>query len=126
MDKHTVRGADGSVDVSASVASYTQALTSWVNTNELDASRIESAVEAVFDQFPSRIIMDTLVSYAAHNFGTTPDNFGSVCTRIRTYVRGQCANNTGRINISGGNGGGVLRLARPGEPVPVLTVKSAE
>lgn len=124
MDKYTVLGVDGSVDVAASVASYSQALSSWVSQNEVPVERIESAVEAVFDTHPSRILLDTLVSYAAHNFGANPDNFTSVCNRIRSYVRSQCANNTGRIDIVGGKGGGVSRLARPGEPVPARTSRT--
>lgn len=124
MDKHTVRGVDGSVDVAASVDSYRQALTDWVSRTEVSLEGIESAVEAVFDSHPGRIRLDALVSYAANNFGSTPENFTAVTNRIRSYVRGQCADNTGRIDIVGGKGGGVTRLARPGEAVPARSVKA--
>ena len=49
MDKNTVRSSDGSVDVSASVAKYTEALASWVSENEYDVEAVAAAVNTVLD-----------------------------------------------------------------------------
>ena len=125
MDKFTVRDSNGSVDVGASVAAYTQALSSWVSVNESPVESIERAVEAVFDSHPSTSRLPTpfLVSLAVQEMGADPSQFKSLSGRVSAYIKGQCADNTGRLDISKGNGGGVARLARPGEPVPARPVK---
>lgn len=126
MDKFTVRDAGGSVDVAASVASYREALNSWVSVNETPVEVIERAVEAVFDSRSStqRLPTPFLVSLAVQEIGADPSQFKALSARVSAYVKGQCAENTGRLDTSKGKGGGVLRLARPGEDIPARPVKA--
>lgn len=118
MDKFTTRGADGSVDVAASANAYAKALTEWAAQNETPSETIEAAVEAVFDKFDGRIAMPALVGLALQELKATPEQHKALSTRVRAYIKGQNAENTGRLDIMKGVGGGVLRLARPGEEVP--------
>lgn len=123
MDKYTVRGADGSVDVAASANAYAKALTEWSAQNESDSEQIENAVEAVFNRFDGRIKMPALVNFALQELNATPAQHAALETRVRAYIKGQNADNTGRLDILKGIGGGVLRLAKPGEEVPAREPK---
>lgn len=124
MDKFTVRGTDGSVDVAASANAYAKALTGWVAQNELSSDTIETAIEAVFDRFPGqRLPMPALLSLTVAELGASPDQHKTLTSRVHAYVTGQSADNTGRIDIGKGKGGGVSRLALPGEEVPARTAK---
>lgn len=124
MDKFTVRGSSGSVDVVASANAYAKALTEWVAQNELSSETIETAVEAVFDRFPGqRLPMPALLSLSVAELGASPDQHKTLTARVHAYVTGQSADNTGRIDIGKGKGGGVSRLALPGEEVPARLAK---
>lgn len=126
MDKFTKRGADGSVDIAASGNAYMKALAEWATQNETPTDKIEAAVEAVFDKFPTgRISVPSLVGFALTELGATPDQHKSLTNRVRAYVSGQCANNTGRLDIMKGVGGGVMRLSRPGEEIPARPAKKS-
>jgi len=126
MDKFTVRDSSGSVDVGASVAAYNRALTDWVSVNETPVESIERAVEAVFDSRPAtpRLPTPFLTSLVVQEMNADPSQYKALSARVGTYIKGQCAENTGRLDISKGKGGGVARLARPGEPIPARPVKA--
>lgn len=110
MDKYTVRGSNGSVDVTASAAAYAAALTEWVKSNEIPTDRISNAVSAVLDSFPGqRLPMPQLLSLACQKLGSTPDQFSAVSEHVRAYVRGQAE--AGSLVIVKGKGGGVGRPA---------------
>lgn len=125
MDKFTVRDSNGSVDVVASVSAYNKALNDWVSANETPIEVIERAVEAVFDSHPSvsRLPTPFLTSLAVQEIKADPSQFKTLSARVSAYIKGQCADNTGRFDVLKGNGGGVARLARPGEPIPPRSVK---
>lgn len=128
MDKYTVFASDGSVDVAASAASYAKTLTAWKVQHEVPTETIEAAVEAVFDRFQgTRLSMPALLHEAVSQLQGTPAQYKTLTERVQAYVSGQCglgeARNTGRLDIQKGVGGGVLRLARPGEEVPARPVK---
>ena len=123
MDKFTVRDSSGSVDVAASANAYATALTKWCAENEVASDTIEMAVEAVFDRHPGRLPMPALLSAAVNELGATPAQFKTLTDRVHSYVSGQAK--TGRLEIGKGKGGGVSRLARPGEPIPVKPAKTA-
>lgn len=123
MDKFTVRGTDGSVDVAASANAYAGALAKWVAENEIPSEDIELAVEAAFDAHPGRLPMPALLSAAVNELGCTPAQFKTLTERCHAYVRGQAT--LGRLEIGKGKGGGVSRLARPGEPIPAKPAKTA-
>ncbi len=125
MDKFTMRGADGSVDVAASANAYAKALTEWATQNETPSETIETAVESVFDSFDGRIAMPALIGLALQELGATPEQHKALTNRVRAYVRGQSADNTGRLDIQKGVNGGVARLARPGQPVPARATKKS-
>lgn len=122
MDKYTVRGTDGSVDVAASANAHALALTKWIAENEVPVADIEAAVEAVFDKHP-KLPMPALLSAAVNELSDSPEAFKALTERCRAYVQGQAT--LGRLEIAKGKGGGVSRLALPGEPIPVKTAKSA-
>ena len=128
MDKYTVFGSDGSADVAASADAYAKALATWKAQNEVPSETIEAAVEAVFDRFEGqRLSMPALVHEAVSGLGGTPAQYKALSSRVQAYVSGQCgtgdARNTGRIDIQKGVGGGVLRLARPGDEIPARPAK---
>lgn len=124
MDKFTVRGTDGSVDVAASADAYAAALTDWVTKNEIPTETIELAVEAAFDAFPGqRLPMPSLLHEAVSRLGSSPASHKTLTDRVHAYVKGQCDENRGRLDIQKGKGGGVQRLARPGEEIPARPAK---
>lgn len=123
MDKHVVRGVDGAVDVVKSAEAYATALSKWVAENEVASETIETAVETVFDAHPTRMPMPALVGFTLAELGASPEQYKTLGDRVTAYVRGQCAKNTGRIDIAKGVGGGVVRLSRPGEEVPARPTK---
>jgi hypothetical protein len=116
MDKFTVRDVNGSVDVDASVSAYRTALASWVQSNELDLTSIERAVEAVFDEYSESMPMQFVVGQSAQRLGVEPSQFKTVTARITSYVRGQVS--LGRFTLEKRKGKGLTRLAKPGEPLP--------
>lgn len=123
MDKYTVRDSSGAVDVAASANAYATALSTWCAANEVDSDTIELAVEAAFDAHPGRLPMPALLSAAVNELGSTPAQFKTLTARVHDYVGGQAK--LGRLEIGKGKGGGVSRLARPGEPIPVKPAKTA-
>ncbi len=117
MDKFTKRDASGSVDVVASATAYAEALQKWVADNEVASDTIEGAVEAVFDRFDGkRLPVPALVAMSVSELGATPEQHKALTTRVQAYVKGQ--KEAGRLDVGKGKGGGVTRLARPGEPIP--------
>lgn len=125
MDKFTVRGTDGSVDLAASANAYTKALSEWCTSNEVASDTIENAVEAVFDRFNGRITTPALVSMTLAELGAAPSQHKALDTRVRAYLKGQCAGNTGRLDMVKGVGGGVQRLAKPGQEIPARAAKKS-
>lgn len=126
MDKFTKRGTDGSVDVAASAGAYAKALTEWVAENEIPSDTIENAVEAAFDRFDGqRLPMPALINFALTELKAEPAQVKTLTNRVHAYVSGQSAKNTGRLDISKGVGGGVLRLSRPGEAIPARPAKKS-
>ncbi len=132
MDKFTRLGSDGSADLDLSAAAYRAALADWKVENETPVETIETAVEAVFDQFPSdRLPMPALVSAAVSSLGVAPAQHGALTKRIHAYIVGQADRDPetkacrGRLDIGKGKGGGVLRLATPGQSIPARPSKTA-
>lgn len=109
MDKYTVRDDSGAVDVLASAEKYAVALQKWVEDNELPVDTLDSAVNAVFDQFVGkRLAMPYLLSAAIQHLGIAPENFAAVTDRLRKHVQGQAK--LGTISIAKGASGGVARV----------------
>ena len=111
MDKHTVRGVDGSVDVAASANAYAKALTAWVSENEIPADEIAGAVNTVLDTHgaTARIPMPALLSLAANGLGATPATFKVLSDRVHAFVTGQV--DAHLLFVVKGKGGGVTRSA---------------
>lgn len=130
MDKYTVIGSDGSADVAASANAYAKALSAWKAENEVPTETIEAAVDAVFDRFPgTRLSMPALLHEAVSELQGTPAQHKALTARVQSYVAGQCGTgdnrNTGRLDIQKGVGGGVLRLALPGDEIPARPAKKS-
>lgn len=108
MDKFTKRGTDGSVDVTASAAAYTEALTEWCAENEIPAEQIEAAANAVLDAHAGkRIPMPAFLSLAVQELGGTPETFAVLSDRVHAYVSGQAK--AEQLFVVKGKGGGVTR-----------------
>lgn len=123
MDKYTKFNTLGEVDVAASANAYALALTQWKTDHEIPTERIEQAVETVFDRTNGRIPMPALVSFAVNELSDDPNAHKSLSTRVHAYLTGQKRteqNPNGRLVVTNGKGGGVQRLARPGEPIPAV------
>lgn len=122
MDKYTKFNSLGEADVAASAGAYAVALTQWKAEHEIPSSRIETAVETVFDRTSGKIPMPALVNFAVNEISNDPTQFKGLAARVHAYVTGQ--RKAGRLTVTNGKNGGVQRLARPGEPVPTVA-KSA-
>lgn len=123
MDKHTQFNSLGEADVAASANAYAKALTTWKTAHEIPSERIETAVETVLDRTNGKIPMPALVNFAVNELSQDPTQFKGLSQRVHAYVTGQ--KNTGRLTVTNGKGGGVQRLARPGQPIPAKAAKSA-
>jgi len=110
MDKFTVRGTDGSVDIAASANAYAKALTEWTAENEIPAEEIAAAVNTVLDRHAGkRIPMPALLSLASQELGADAENFKVLSDRVHAYVKGQ--KEAGLLFVILGKGGGVSREA---------------
>lgn len=123
MDKHTQFNSLGEADVAASANAYAKALTAWKTNHEIPSERIETAVETVLDRTNGKIPMPALVNFAVNELSSDPSQFKGLSQRVHAYVTGQ--KDVGRLTVTNGKGGGVLRLARPGQPIPAKAAKSA-
>jgi hypothetical protein len=125
MDKFTVRDATGSVDVLGSATKYAEALQAWCAEHEVDSDTIETAVEAVFDRFDGkRMSVPALIGYAVTELAASPEQHKALTARVHAYMKGQ--KETGRLEVTLGPKGGIARMARPGEPIPVKESKAAK
>lgn len=109
MDKFTVRGVNGSVDVDASVAAYTQALSEWIGKNEVSVSDIDREVHAVFDSNPSAIPTTMLVHTVALSLTSDPAMFTAVSKQVHNFIKAQTALGT-QFTVVRGHNGGIVRL----------------
>jgi hypothetical protein len=109
MDKFTVHGVDGSVDVNASVAAYTKALTDWVSRNEVPATDIERAMHAVFDNSASAIPTTMLVYTVSTAISKDPALFPAISKQVHSYIKAQTSLGT-QFTVVRGHGGGVVRV----------------
>ena len=111
MDKFTVRGVDGSVDVSASAEAYYQSLTEWVSKNEVSNEAVESALDNIFEKTPGRITTQFLAALAARDLCKSADSFPSLRKRVHAYLKH--AVTTGeKYTLLRGAGGGVTKVSR--------------
>lgn len=120
-----VRGSDGSIDVTASSAKFATALTEFAK-GEVPADTIELAVETVFDRYPAGLTMPALIHYSVTQLEASSEQYRALSDRVHSYVTGQFASGKGRLDIAKGKGGGVKRLACPGEPIPARAEKPAK
>lgn len=123
MDKFTVFNTLGEADVAASANAYAKALTEWKTQSEIPTDQIETAVEAVFDRNDGSLPMPALVSSVVLELSQDPNQFKPLSARVHAYVTGQ--KQIGRLRVKLGKGGGVLRVALPGQPIPAPVAKSA-
>lgn len=123
MDKYTVFNSLGEVDVAVSANAYARALTEWKTQNEIPSDQIEAAVETVFNRGTDRLPMPALVSAAVFELSTDASQFKALTKRVHAYITGQ--KQIGRLSVVQGKGGGVTRLALPGQPIPAQVAKTA-
>jgi hypothetical protein len=110
MDKYTVRGTDGAVDIAASANAYAKALTGWCAENEIPADQIQGAVDSVLGRHSGKNIpMPALLSLACQELGADAENFAVLSERVHAFVTGQTK--AGLLFVTKGKGGGVSRTA---------------
>jgi hypothetical protein len=110
MDKYTVTGTDGSIDISASAAKYASVLTAWVTENEINPGEISSAINTVLGTSPNgRVAMPRLLNETVMKISSNPDNFSVMQKRVHAYITGQ--SKAGKLFIVKGKGGGVTAIA---------------
>lgn len=119
---HIITKSDGSVDIKASGEAYVKALTDWVGANEISSDRLDTAIDAVFDENKdqTRFPKAGLVHLAVMHLGLNANQIGTVSERVSKYI----TNNPRFLTVKG-KGGGCERLCRAGETVPVRETKKA-
>ena len=109
MDKYTVRGTDGSVDVAASANAYAKALTEWTAENEIPSENIEEAVNSILALNPTtRVPMPALLSAVAMALGASAATHAGISARVHEYVKAQVK--AGNLFVLKGLGGGVTSI----------------
>lgn len=128
MDKFTVRDASGAVDVEKSVEAFRSALNEQVAQAEKLATQVEGAVDAVFDEQGERLPKGMLIDFVLAKLGRTATNNAALTQAVENYLRTQTSKDKGadgrRIAALKGQKGGLLRLAKPGQPVTALKTES--
>lgn len=111
MDKFTVRGADGSVDMAASTEAYVKSLSEWVAEHDVSNTAIEAALDNVFDKNPGRVPTQFLASLAARDLVTKPEAFASMKQRVHSYIKTAVLSGE-KYTLLRGFGGGVARVSK--------------
>ena len=77
-----------SIDVAASQAAFSKALSIHIAERETQQEQIAEAVSALFDQYPGASInMPAVASMTAQKLRAQPENFGVISERVLDYVR---------------------------------------
>lgn len=98
----------GSVDVAATLAAFEAQVLEFVEFEETLGARIETALQATFDQYRGQTLtMPSLVNVALVHLQVTPDTFAAYSAAVAEYVR----NRPEEYKIAKGKGGGVSRIA---------------
>jgi len=109
MNKFTIR-TGSTVDIDASVAAYTEALTQWAADNDIPSDQIATAVNTVLDNADGeRVPMPALLNFAATELGSNYRNHSTLTDRIHDFVSAEVK--AGRLFTVKGSGGGVSRTA---------------
>lgn len=108
-----VRGDDGSIDESASLDAFQDALATHIAERELEQGTISKAVSAVFDSHKgTRCNMPYVVSQALVALNAQPANYKVLTERVQAYIRENAGEerSSGKLfKIGKGKGGGVTR-----------------
>jgi uncharacterized protein (UPF0335 family) len=121
ISKILVRGADGLVDLDATVLAFRGTLEVYIAERETENALIAQAVHEVFDQYKGASInMPALLHYVLQKMDATPANFGVLGERVSEYVRENAVTETnasgifknvkGIFKIAKGKGGGCKRV----------------
>jgi hypothetical protein len=114
---------DGAIDEAASQIAFTSALSAYKAERELEASTIETAVHAIFDQYRGvSVNMPYLVNSVLRSLNVQPANFKAMESKVLAFVRSNSdrlankskgieaeAPRTRTFGIKKGSGGGVVR-----------------
>lgn len=109
LNSYVVRGSNGSIDSSATVAKFQAELAAFETGTAEEQTNIANAVSVVFDENPKgkRITMPTLCSLSVAKLNAEVTNFQALHDKVRAFVKA----NTVTYGIAKGKGGGVARLA---------------
>lgn len=106
MDKYTVVNSSGEIDISASTAKYSTALSTWVNENKIDTDTISEAVNSILSKYPGeRVKMPALLSEVTMAVSSNPENYSRDKKRIHSFITGQ--SKAGKLFVVKGSKGGV-------------------
>ncbi len=107
-----VRGADGAIDQTATLAKVGEALVAFAALDANQSSDFAKAIDAVFDAHPGvRIPLPALANEAMKSLNVDVMNYQVISERVQTFVRNNSGDReTGRkYGMSKGKGGGVGR-----------------
>lgn len=104
----------GLVDVAATVAAFTEAVTEYAGLQKADQENCAVAVASVWTDAPNlkTISLSALAGMAAHKMGATAGDLAVITERCADYIR----NAKALYKIAKGRNGGVSRVTA--EPTP--------
>lgn len=106
---HVVRSVDGSIDVQASVNSFTQELTKLASQESALTSEIESGVNAFFETRGVNILpKDMLVDGVVNLLSNDPLRYNQLSREVSRFVKTSVA--AGKLYPVKGKGGGISRV----------------
>ena len=111
MDKkYVVMDSSGNIDVTASTAKYSTALSTWIDETQIDPDMISEAVNSVLAKYPNeRVKMPTLLSEVTLKVSSNPDNYSRDLKRVHSFITGQ--SKAGKLFVMKGAHGGVTNVA---------------
>jgi len=114
VKESAVRGANGLIDADATVALFTEQLSSYITNTEAKVAQVASAVSDVFDEHKGvRMNTPALVSFSLSKLGAGPANYSDLEEAVGLYVHAQArteSNPDGLFEITKGKGGGICRV----------------
>lgn len=100
------------VDMDATIASFTNALQTFLANEELVNGQIAQYVHEVFDNFPGcRFNTDSVISFTLKAMNTTPDQYPVMAEAIKGYINSNKGERESgaMFRVQRGKGGGVAR-----------------
>lgn len=111
MDKkYIVTDSSGNIDITASTAKYSSALSTWIDENEIPSDTISDAIKTVLSKYPNeRVKVPALLSEVTMAVISNPENFSGTEKRVRAVFTSD--KNAGKLFVMKGSNGGASLTA---------------